>query len=528
MTRLQEQIIMAFSQNKYNFVVDNISYETLFKKTYAAYLILDLLKLGKKDVVLLSGEVTENWMAAYYACLLKGVDLFILPKQLSYKNFAFYMNRVNVSFAFLSGESLKEIRKHITFRNIPFIKGLFDLDQYRNSVSRMSIANIMFLSANIVESTNNIDMDSNLQAIDKKLNKERHSPLIYTITSGVESDSPKIIAHTHESVLRSATNVSEILDFEEHSYLHPTIETLDRYHTIILLNSFLSGSKLCMSPYSYASHIIYDTSSFMKWWNIAIESKITSKWIFRFLRKLNIAFILNWLYLKILKTEISEKETIVVLNGNLPYQIVKFLAKRDNVIITFGDEENNHAIAYNDLSTKALHKTNCIGYSFPSVSIHSTSEETKIISDHLFEYYVSREDDYSVKPRHDMFITNDNIQVKGTSKIPVLFFNGRRSHRLHNVSYDLFERELKGNRFIKNAIFARYPDDGSIVLLIEPNIEEAEHYNIGYFGLEKIFDDLLATYNNEFGMLANKTIILTDNGIDLTTFDGKNKNLLNI
>jgi hypothetical protein len=87
MTTLQQKILETFYDNKYAFVIDNISYDTLFKKTYATYLLLDSLNFDSKNIVLLSGEVNENWMATYYACLLKGVGLFatLLYQQITCK-----------------------------------------------------------------------------------------------------------------------------------------------------------------------------------------------------------------------------------------------------------------------------------------------------------------------------------------------------------------------------------------------------------------------------------------------------------
>jgi len=534
MTRLQDQILKTFSENKYAFVIDNISYETLFKKTYAIYILLDLLELDEDHTVLLSGEVNEHWIAVYYACLLKDVNLFILPNQLEFEHFPFYINRLNVAFAFLSGKKIQKAKEYDSFKKMPFVKGLFDLDKYQSSLARLSVANILYSSAEICNRTDDIDTDLGLDTISNTLYKKQSkwrtkNSSVYTITSGVEENHPKIVEHTHESILRAVTNVSEILDFHPHNYLNILPNTIDKYHVIIVLNSFLSKSKLCTSPYMHVSHNVFDTISFIKWWKSTIESQISSNFWYRLLKQINFSFIQKWMYVRVLnKHGLPKENKIIILNGTIPYRIISYLAKRKNVIITFGDEENNHAIAYNDLSNRQLQKSNCIGYAFPSVSIHSNSDETKIISDHLFERYMLQDIEFSNKLREDMFITNDNIRIISTSTSnPVLFFDGRRSHCVDNVAYDLFERELKGSRFIKNAIFARHPENESIILIVDPDIEEVEQYNLGYMGLEKRFDDMLAIFNTENIRLASDSILLTDKGIDLITFDGKNKNLLN-
>ncbi len=523
MTTLQQKILETFYDNKYAFVIDNISYDTLFKKTYATYLLLDSLEFDSKNIVLLSGEVNENWMATYYACLLKGVGLFIYPNKMDIALLPYYINKLHVNLAFIDTQKNRDVRERMYFKKTPFLKGIINLDKLEDASVRTTVANTIYSVAKIVDQLDVIDTDHAMSTLVNTLDKTRTSGHVYTLTSGVAKSSQNIVIHDHDSIMSAVANVSNELEFADTDYVSAPTDSIDKFHAIAVLNLFLSGSKLCTSYFMRVSHHIFTTSSFMEWWKYNVSYVFQTK-KYQFLNSVTFKLFEKRIKYCILKKAIHPSEKMTILNGEIPNTITELLAKRKNVVITFGDEEHNHAIAYNPLDEKFLTKPHCIGYAFPSIEIHSNSNETKIISSHLSNGYYRDLETYKTRPREDMFITNDDISVKYFNKKPVLFFNGRRSNRFGGIPYDLFEKELRGYSHIKTCVFARHPHENKMVLLIEPDIHLAENNRLGYIGLTKMFEDLLATFNMTYGKeLASDVMMITDgpDKIIARSFDDK-------
>jgi len=505
MTTLQEMIYKVLHVHKDKSFISRI---------YAFIVLIKTLNLEKKDTIILSGSFNMNWLAAYLACLLSGRNLFIFPHKKSINNLAFHAHRHFSKLLLLDNEMISKMDRK---KYYPFIDSIINYNTGKIERIKVSKRNQVVALDGLFDTTLKLEKEFVLDRIYDELIKQNKSytPEVYTITSGRISSYYKTVVHTHETILDALYAIPEELDLVRRSKVSVETEYFEKFHVFAILNPFLKEADM----YTYcekADYVMHDTNSFMEWWHMN-WSYIVSKPIFKILRLFEIfSFIQRFIDRKVLKKFVPENVEIFILGGNIPNRIMKAINTVTNFTTTFGDAETHYMLTYNQLGAKKKYTRNSVGVPFDGVSIHSNStHSTQIKTSHLFKRY--GEHSALNKFNNETYITKDLLKYKDKE---VLYVGNERSKE-NGLNFDIIERELKMLPYIKNVAFLRSKQE--IYLMIEPDVVMADLHNLGYIGLSKKFNDLIAEISIKYNVhIAKKAIIATNEKMrNVLTYDNQ-------
>lgn len=524
MTRLQERIINRLQTGLSDLIIDHINGTTFFRLVMSFYIVLNAANVGKSSTVMIVGKFNENWMAAFFAMILRSCRIFIFPDKKDMSTIPYYCNRHHIDFIFADEKHTDYLRNYSTFRKLPFVKCLFDMERHKCSITRTSIANPLVSVQGVIDMPEGIDITIAFDVI-KNYIKGPSNADIYTLTAGRTSGSSSVVVNDHETIMHALTNSSEILSFNQGEKVELELHNVDKFFVTTILNPFLSEARILSSLRFQDEIIIFDTKAFEEIFEMNVVRMFPFGLWERIINKLDISWLVRNALSRHLKMLFGHYRRVIILNAELPMDVMKLIKRMGNFTTTFGSTETNHLICYNDYSTKELRKDSSIGTNigrtFPTVEVHETESLNKIVCGHLFKGYVGHGDPERIL-REDMIESYDVMKVRSVKGIPHVYYRGHFSLQRDGVWYDRLEKEVKGFRFVKNAIFSDLHTD-NMTLLIEPDVHAADLHGVGYLGLERNFSDLLGELNKKFGkLIADKVIILSNGDFIPNTYDGRN------
>lgn len=506
---LRRQILGAFMHNNNHYYYEGYSKRDFFKEVYRFYVMLKEFEVAQDPVtnIMLIGKADAVWRAIYFAALLSGTNIFIVPSGMNERDISWYANRTYTSMIFVGDSDKGLLVARDSFRKIPFVHSIFNTWSWSFNKARTNYVNRV-VGMDVILNSSDISFDYAIRVIAENVEKWNHSSKIITLTSGVESAYPKMVENTTDTLLNAVNILNLDIEDVQIEMHHP-----EKYHiwTVLypLLNNievFTDGTYIDMGR-----NMIFDSEEFRRFWE-SVELAHLPKGFKK------IGFCRRRAIRKDLKRFF---DNIIILNADIPHAWIKLCYQSCNLITTFGSEETNHLIAWNDYSNKSLRKRGCIGEPFTeAMEIH----DDKIVAEHLFHVYHQDEPaTRMLKPRYDMVITDDKFSTKLVKKVPYLFYEGRDMDRTDGIDHHNIEKEISESPYVKNCVIAKDPDNSTRnILVIEPNSSFCDYKGIGLIGLKTLFRDMMGRINAQLKAEFISDVVVKHDAIQ-TTYDGKTK-----
>jgi hypothetical protein len=505
-TELRQAIVGSFLNNRNEVYRENYTRENFFKEIFRFYVLISNLNVASDSTILLVGQASSSWIAVYFAAILRGINIMILPHGMTENEISWYANRYLAHTIFISESDKHLFESADSFRNILFTKSVFALWNYSFIKCRTGIANDIIGLDTIINSTE-IDFKYAAQTIYEDVSNLRFSSMVYSLTSGVESAYPKVITNTTDT-LWEAVNAFD-LDLED---MEVRMHNPEKFHVWSILYPTLKNVEVYDDGALFKANVMFDSHAFKAFWNNVIAQNYPVG-----LNK--IKFFRN----RAIQRTISHYlDSVIIVNADIPSEWVKLLSKSCNLVTTYGLEETNHLVTYNNYHNKALRRKNCVGVVCNSdIEVHDNGS---IVAPHLFHSYAwDQEATRLLKPRHNLIMTNDKLKTKLIKGKPYVFLNGRDMDFTDRIAYGRVEKEINASPYVNTCVIASHPNDENMkVLLIEPNIGYCEIQGLGLEGLKALFLDMLGRLNGQLGKELLSDVIVEPNSIE-TTYDGKIK-----
>jgi len=499
---MRNRILQAISEGWYLPVFEHILMKDFFKRILTIYNVLDVFELDEKSTVALYGSNSQNWIAIYLACLLKGVRLLIIHPNINKFEAVHIQLLTNTNHVFIDEELIsKELGSNIFLRTLINIELLSVVYEKNDQTYFKTLAEIIVSS----EETLNVDLRS-LQAVIEDIDIESS---IITATSGTENGEPKWVESSTESVTDLLNRAMSVVPFGRTiDKVFSRVEFADSHYLTVLL-PFVTGCRF-ITNHKDAEIVIEDTTSIEDIWRKNVNY-LYSKRVLSFLFSISW---MKWLFKKIatlkMKSYYGKKlEALIIYNSVVNDELLLTLVGKLPIYTTYGSQETNQLVAINNYSTAKKRSPGAVG--LPGLSFITTEDELEISGDTLFNNYVGDES-YTREVRfRDNYVTGDIGFDDSNSN--VLFVYGRKLARIQNeyklpIQLDKLERIIKSIPYIEEVLFVKRHN--KLALLVYPDVNFAETKKLGYLRFEELMKVYLNKINTEIGEHIDGLIILDD------------------
>jgi len=490
-----------------------------FKQIYTVFSILTSLGVDNTFKVALLGRRSFSWIAIYIATLLKGCSLVIVPYGMNKREIRHYLNITEVNYLFVDLER----RNKVELKNIPFLKAIFSINNFTPIISRVDVHNLILATKPIT--TDQIP-SYNVEDIDELFDVKYTNDVITVITptSATEWPNPKYVQSTASSIESLIVKAIDLLPYDLGDSVYSNVDFASSHYLSVLM-PFIKGSIITDDLYN-ADVVIEDTNSFEKVWRNRVDSLlenpildfIFSSPIFQgFFNKLAVRRLTRYY------NQGTKVKKIILYNNTVSERILNVVKGKLPLWATYGSQESNQLVAYNDYSTKVLRQTNCVGRFIRGYEHKVQDSELFLQSKSMFHCYYGDwnwtkhvMDTMWYSSGDSAFITNDRI----------LFVYGRKMSVYADkifgfpIQLDNMERTIKGLPYFKEVMV--YPGVAGLELSVILDTSFIQSKGIGLLKLQKVLKNHMKLINGGLKSYEQLMHIETTDHF-IKTYDGKIK-----
>ena len=493
---MREMIINAIKQNWHEDILPGVKMELFIRDVIPIYTLMETMGLNDgAGTVAITGENSKTWMAAYIAALLKGCTLVIVPKNMSKAAITHYLLITNTNLLITDNNNRSIIDKDKAFYKTPLLKGVYNAESFEWVWARTDIYNQTIAISNL----NREDVILNYKDIDNLFTNLYNNDVetVITPTSGVEYRGSKYVVSSMSSIKALIIKSIDLLPYDLGDKIYSNVDYSTSHYLTVLI-PFIKGCVFTISPRE-AEVFIEDTQSIQTLWRQRVDSVLEVRFLHWLFVKTPFRRLFNGLAIRRLKSYFNKGnrlKSVMIYNWFGSERIISTLRGRLPLFTTYGSQECNQLIAYNDYSSAELKKTNCAGrfirgYEY---TIDPDFNELLLNSKSMFTHYHSDLDwtDSVMDALH--YHTGDIANVTSDG---ILFVYGRKKRIFadntgFNVNLDNMERIIKNIPYIDEAILVAFVKGSSIefTLAIYPDEAFVESKRLGLLQLQKLFEDL--------------------------------------
>ena len=520
---MKEKLIYAIKQYWHENIFPGFKMKDFMREVLPIYAQLDTLcsEPSKYTVgIMIRNRVT--WIAVYIASLLKGCTVAIIHPNMSRAEIAHYILIAEMNIIFVD-DSLKE--NFLIENALPMLKAVYNAESFNyrwfsNSIKNDVISAKEFNNKNVFIDYNQVDLIFN----------ERYTNDVETIitpTSGVENGFPNYVVSSATSINALINKAIDIFPYDmgDTIYCNAPFETS---HYISVLIPFIKGCVFTVNP-RHANVFIEDTPSFERLWRNRVDSLLERNFLNFLFVKQSMKRLFSWIAVRRLKSYYNRGEklkAVILYNWFGAERIISTVKGKLPIMSTYGSQECNQLIAYNDYSSKAAMSPNCVGYFIRGMEykVDTDNEELLLASKSLFVRYLSDLDWTDEKVDDLWYHTGDCAAVLFED---LLFIYGRQQFLVQDnfgfaIHLDDMERIIKNSPFVKEALLLPYKDQtGNLAfkLAVYPDEAFAESRNMNLNDYREHLRIMVKMLNNRFVTSIDYQHILPE---PLTkTFDNK-------
>jgi hypothetical protein len=481
----------------------------------------------------------SSYVACFIALILKNVDFYLIPPNMSSINVKSIIANSDINFLFTSFRTI-DIEVVLTkIKTFPFFKGVYDIfieeftyiktdthPDYSNFIDTIKIKNEIETIKNSTYCPEEIR-----EAFFKGYKINRRNRIIGIFSSGSDTLYPHVIYFDDETIYNGLMKLYD-------SNLLPNISSKSVYSKVnfsdapiwSILWPLHSGAYFVFSLQE-AQICIENNNTFEQCWQDTSKNIYEIRWIGKQLLKSHFFWLLKLIIRHKLKTYFNfgvKKDAIIILNAFLAPNILKTIVSHLPIYTTYGMQECNQILAINNFSTKQHCKDNCVGEALDGVgisiketNIQSGEGSLVINSNHLSNLLSVEKGVY--------YDTRDHASLEQLSVNKVLIYiYGKAKYAIKNSmysgsNYENLERILKNVPYFKNVML--FSLNNELHVIVYPNSEIAE---LGCFELLD-FKNFIKVYktilNDKYGEDFIKDIKINFSDF-IKTHDGKIKKIV--
>jgi len=518
---MRNQILHSIKNNWYEEILPGIKMKDFFKQIYTVFSILSALKVDHSYKVGLFGERSFNWIAIYIATLLKGCSLVVVPHGMSKREVKHYLNVTEVNYLFIDSKR----KKCVNLQSIPFLKAIFNINNFTPVITRVDVHNLVLATTPIT-----VDQIPSYELKDiEELFKVKYTNDVITVitpTSATEWPNPKYVQSTASSIESLIIKSIDLLPYDLGDLVFSNVDFASSHYLSVLM-PFIKGCIITDDLYN-ADVVIEDTKSFEKVWRDRVDSILENPILDFIFSGTIFRHLFSNLAVRRLKRHYNQgtkTKKIILYNNTVSERILDVVRGKLPLWATYGSQECNQLIAYNDYSSTILRQPNCVGHFIRGFEYKVQDSELFLQSKSMFICYYGDEfwtnhvmNTIWYSSGDSAFIDNDRI----------LFVYGRMksiyTDKIFNfpIQLDNMERVINGNPYFKEVQV--YPSIAGLELSVILDTAFIESKRIGLLKLQKVLKEHLKLINNGLASHQQLTRIETTDYFP-KTFDGKIKRI---
>jgi len=476
---------------------------TFFIDIYRYLILLNTVYVDDTHLIAIHGRRSRNWIALYLACWIANVNFIILSPSLERVKLLSILQFVNASYLFTQPYLINFC--HNDMKNVPFLKGAYDMDNVEQISLRQSVYN-QNLTLNLVNRLDPSLVTKRLLKEIKKMFGPSKTHDVMNLTPGITHHVNKIVVSTSESILSTVLNGIETLPFTSQHSIYSKVEFADS-HVLSILIPFIKGCTFGEIR-DEANVIIESRETFERMWYDTVDSILESKIIYWFFKKRAFSKLFEKYASESIKRHYGNMEYVIVHNGDIHERCLTTAKKALPLIVTYGSQETNQLVAVNDFSTPAYNVPGSVGRLFGTPHV-TKKGELLLMSKGVFKKYLSDE-------AHTNYILGPDGSIRTsdhfTWKDDLLTYNGRMDAVYEKngniVHLDKIERHIRSLPCIEECVLLPW-EDGLVHLNVKVNLRFVEAHKQGWNETTRIlnsfYDSLRASFTNS--MILGKAVI---------------------
>ena len=497
---MRDLILKVILHHWDRYIFPGVTMKNFFVDIYKFLILLDVICLDDSYCIAIHARRSQQWIALYLACFIKGVDFIVLSPFLKKETLFRTLNFVTVSYLFTE-QNMSTFNRRDMYK-VPFLKGAYDIDTIKPIALKKGVYNhnIPYLSLDTIEATF-IDHKVLLR-MQEKYQKLDQESCVMNMTSGVSYPETKITMSSARSIEATVQAGRNIIPYHEMHRVYSEVE-FAHSHIVTVLIPFIKGCSF-VSDADDANVIIESTESFEQKWYEEVEHIFESRFWYWFFKKRIFQSLFNIVAGRMIRLFYRDVEYIIVYNGSIQERALNIARKYLPLYVTYGSQETNQLMACN-FSGFAYCGPGSVGRTIGELTLNKHNE-LKFSSNTIFTGYLGdkahtryiRDDEEThldwIKPS---ILTGDHgEQLKGYIKL-----KGRMSsicyYNNEVVNLDEIERHIRSLPYIEECILVPW-DEMGVNLLITVNQRLVEAHKMGVLETEHLLDKFYKTLSEEF------------------------------
>ncbi len=477
---MKQLIIDSILRNWNKMKVNSYIMSDFAKILYKYIVLLKELERSSKIVptIALMHENSVDWIAIYFACIIRNVPFIALPTELEPSELKRMVNRLGINYLFTTSDVTQEwYRDKVFTHRMLTLNGIYDIKKSVFISGRQKNYNILLQFQQHFDNQVVLENAHMSRATFKhKMEQyavDRESPM-YLLSAGVESETGvgAIVVTNMKSVEYTVRGALECISYTNSVYSNVSYTNS---HIITLLAPFVRG---CNIDFWNVSDTVFEsTQSFeAKWWDVVdylYEYKFWN-WVFS---KRWLKFVYNFIAKRKIRKYYGKDRVVIIYNSEVFHRALTLGRKALNLYTTYGQQELNQFVSVSDGTT-----TRTVG----DVQLKQPKNEIQVTTRGAFDYYFF--------PGHETFTPANRIQVN--EKWVTVYTGDKGVHtkrgveplgRLVNISdaywniqLDFLERETRGLPYIKECVYIVYKHLRFIQLAAVINERYVEAHGLSY------------------------------------------------
>lgn len=501
-------IIQSIKSNWDNIALYENGEKHSFKKL-ALFIIklstfLDKVKITSQDTIAICSKFSFNWLVVYLTCLIKGIPVLLVHPKESARKVKWQLQRNEVKLLFYDS-SYKNISSLVT----PLLRARISLTDFKNYVLyhefRINSTYEDWLTA--MEDFHNTTINENWSYTGENFEKlqgnnyEKENIAIMQYTPGT-SEPSHLLAFSFEKIGHIISNISSTILREKVAYFADYFY----FHFIVILNKIINGETIHIEK-----EIWSDTVRRNNFEKIGVESylfKIMWEEYFSFLKEKYFRLLQRWgkffvnliVKRKLYKVLGSQLKEIIILNNELPLDILKTLNDaKIKLSSTYGTLETGQLLSFNDSNTcKSVITAGKPSYLY-SIKIDSNNP-TEIPGEILYKNNYKEPNSFWI-PTGDIGKINNNGEI--------VIYGKKVNMIIGNLKIPIFpeyiERRIEIYPYIKKVCIVDWNKEICCIVEVDTKKLDSEKYT--YVRLQKLLDYYRDIINSYYGSINQITFI---------------------
>ena len=524
---MRKMIIDAIKNHWHEDMFPGVKMEIFIRDVIPIYTLLTTMGFNDGNgTVAITGESSKTWIAAYIAVLLKGCTLVIIPKNLSQEELMHYLLITNVNLLITDDNNRKIVKTDNAFYKSPLLKGVYNAESFEWVWNRTDVYNQTIAISNVSREDVILDYKNieNLFTIDYN----NDVVTVVTPTSGVDFPGSKYVISSMSSITALIVKSVDLLPYDMGDKIYCNVD-FSTSHYLSVLMPFIKGCVFTINPRD-AEVFIEDTQSIQTLWRQRVDSVLEVRFLNWLFVKTPFRLLFKGLAIRRLKSYFNKGnklKSLMIYNWFGSERIISTLRGRLPLFTTYGSQECNQLIAYNDYSSKELNQANCAGRFIRGYEwkVDPDFNELLLNSKSMFLQYHS-DLDWTDAVRDALWYTTGDIANVTSDGIVYVYGRKRRlfaDNTGFTINLDNMERIIKNIPYINEALLIAFVKGDSIefTLAIHPDEAFVESKRLGLLQLHKLLMDLAKKLQRDLvGDYKITRVLLREDPFE-KTFDGK-------